>query len=275
VSFVDACASFVDHLAPSRWLPGRGPLVMMYHGLGGSDGVPAEAFAAQLDLLMARRRVVPLGDALAKLGQPGAEELACITFDDGYVDFAELALPRLRERGLHATLFVPAGLVGGANEWDAGRAAPRRILGAAALRSLDPGFVDIGAHGYGHRRLARLSPDALRAETRDARTRLEDVCGRAVELFAYPYGQRDDFDSAAEAAVAEAGFVAACSTCFGRGSRPQERYRLRRVGVGPGDDPATVRRKIEGAYDWVAGKEAVGAQLRSWRARLDGPVEMS
>ncbi len=34
---------------------------------------------------------------------------------------------------------------------------------------------------------ARLDADALREETGGARTRLEDVCGREVVLFAYPH----------------------------------------------------------------------------------------
>lgn len=239
-----------------------GPLVLMLHGLGGGDGVDPALFEATLDLLRARRRIVPLGDAVAALGAPEARGLAAVTFDDGYVDFAEHALPALARRGLHATLFVPAGHVGGTNVWDAGRAAERRLLDAAALRALDPAHVEIGAHGMTHRRLAGLTPDALHDETAGARRTLEGACGRRVRLFAYPYGQLDDFDAAAEAAVAAAGYDAACSTHFGRGSRPAERFRLRRVGIEPGDTLTTVIRKLDGAYDWTAAKERVGARLR-------------
>jgi peptidoglycan/xylan/chitin deacetylase (PgdA/CDA1 family) len=239
----------------------------MYHGLGGDDGVALADFEAQLDLLLARRRIVSLHEALALLGSPAAGRVAAITFDDGYRDFAELALPALRARRLHATLFVPADHLGAWNAWDAGRAPRRELLAAAELRALDPASVEIGAHGASHRRLRGLPADALAHETRGARARLEQALGRAVRLFAYPYGQRDDFDAAAEAAVAGAGFEAACATQFGRGSLVGERYRLRRVGIAAGDSAETVARKLDGAYDWTAWKEDLGVLRRRLFAR--------
>lgn len=261
----DQIARLVESTRLPRWLPLPGPLIVMLHGLGGADGVSPPLFEALLDALCARRRVVPLGDALRELGRPAAGELAAITFDDGYVDFAEHAAPVLARRGLHATLFVPAGHLGGSNVWDAGRRAARSILDSVSLRALAPTVVEIGAHGLTHRRLAGLDAPALHAETFEARRRLEDASGRRVRLFAYPYGQLCDFDSAAEAAVAAAGFEAACSTHFGRGSGVRERFRLRRVGIEPSDTLATFDRKLDGAYDWVRWKESAGARLRGLR----------
>jgi peptidoglycan/xylan/chitin deacetylase (PgdA/CDA1 family) len=234
----------------------------MYHGIGGEDGVAVEAFEQQVATLARRRRVVPLRDAVDSLGRPEAYELAAITFDDGYRDFADLALPVLRARGLHATLFVPAAWVGQSNGWDAGR-PQREILTARELRELPPDTVTVGAHGLTHRRLAGMSADQLRAETHDARRILEDACARPVTLYAYPHGQRDDFDAAGERAVADAGFVAACSTRYGRGSRPGERFRLRRVGIEAGDSLARAEQKLDGVYDWIAPKEGLGALARA------------
>jgi len=263
VSAVDRIAAVLAATGLHRRLPASGPLLVMLHGLGGADGVAPALFEALLDRLAERRRIVPLGEAVACLGRAEARQLAALTFDDGYVDFAESAVPILARRNLHATLFVPAGLLGQLNAWDRGYAAERRILDAAALRSLDPARVELGAHGLTHCRLAALAPDALRAETFEARARLEQATGRRVRLFAYPYGQLDDFDAAAQTAVEDAGYLAACSTHFGRGSRPDERFRLRRVGIVPQDTPGSIERKLDGAYDWSAPKERLGAWLRS------------
>lgn len=265
MSTTDRIAAVLAAAGIPRLLGEPGPLILMFHGLGGADGVDPGLFAAQLDLLCARRRVVSLAQAVAALGTPEASGLAAITFDDGYVDFAEHAVPALARRSLHATLFVPAGHLGGTNAWDAGRAAERKILGASDLRGLDPDVVEIGAHGMTHQLLAGLARETLRTETHEARARLEEVCARPVRFFAYPYGQLGDFDAAAEAAVAAAGFAAACSTHFGRGSRPAERFRLRRVGIESADKLAIAARKLDGAYDWTAPKERLGARLR--RAR--------
>jgi hypothetical protein len=97
---------------------------------------------------------------------------------------------------------------------------------------------------------------------------LEQATGRPVRLFAYPYGLWDDFDAAAESAVASAGFSAACSTHFGRGSAPAERYRLRRVGIEATETLASFRRKLEGAYDWSVWKEDLGVWRRRWGRTL-------
>lgn len=263
--WVDSVAEFVSKSGVTRLLPSRGPLIVMYHGIGGADGIPPRDLIVQLELLRARRTVVPLRELGDRLADPSASGLAAITFDDGYVDFAEIAVPALRRLGLHATLFVPAGLIGRSNSWDAGIATTRRILDARELRELDPGVVEIGGHGLTHSRMAGLAADALERETAGCRGLLEDTLGRSIDLFAYPYGQRDDFDAAAESAVARAGFLLACSTCFGRANGPPHRYRLHRVGIEPRDDLGMVQRKLEGAYDWVRWKEATGYRVRMLR----------
>jgi peptidoglycan/xylan/chitin deacetylase (PgdA/CDA1 family) len=233
---------------------------VMYHGLGGTDGVAVEAFERQLATLAQRRKVVPLAQAVGTLGQPESHGLAAITFDDGYRDFREFAVPVLQAMGLHATVFVPAGWVGRKSTWDAGY--QRCVMSARELRELDPDIVTVGAHGVTHTRLAALPAERLRSEVHDARNLLEDVCGHPVLLYAYPYGQREDFDVTAERAVEEGGFIAACSTRYGRGSEPDERFRLRRVGIEPGDSLARVEQKLDGAYDWIAAKEVLGASGR-------------
>ena len=237
----------------------------MYHGIGGRDGVPVSGLEAQLEALRRRRRVVPLTEALEAIGREHAGSIASITFDDGYRDFSEFAVPVLRAARLSATLFVPAGWIGSKNGWDNSGAEPRGILSGPELRELDPAVVSMGVHGLTHRRLVGLSPTELRSETTVAKDVLEQAWGRPVTVFAYPHGQADDFDSEAERAVAAAGFVAACSTCFGRGSRPSERFRLRRIGIEHDDSIETVERKFDGAYDWVAWKEALGARARRLR----------
>jgi len=251
-------------------MPTLGPLIVMYHGIGGEDGVSPSGFAEQLDLLTERRQVVSLREAIASLGTVDSGSLAAITFDDGYRDFADFALPVLRAKSLHATLFVPAGHIGGHNAWDEGVLPRREILGSGELEALDQRHVEIGAHGYSHCRLAALDSRALERETREARDRLEAVLERRIELFAYPFGQLDDFDRAAEEAVARAGFLAACSTRFGRGSGPRDRFRLRRIGIAPGDTPSRVAAKLDGGYDFVALKESLGARIRQLRARAVG-----
>src|SRR5207245_1526921 len=145
-----------------------GPLIVTYHGIGGEGGVTVEALERQLVAITRRRRVVPLVEAVESLGRWESGDLAAITFDDGYRDCVELALPVLRAKRLHATLFVPAGLLGKRNAWDA-KQPQREILTARELRELDPNTITIGAHGLTHTRLSRMPRSRLLAETSVAR----------------------------------------------------------------------------------------------------------
>jgi peptidoglycan/xylan/chitin deacetylase (PgdA/CDA1 family) len=262
VSWVDRLGRVVSVSRMQRLMPFRGPLIVMYHGIGGADGVRVHDLADQVDALARRRCAVPLRQALVALGTPEAGELAAITFDDGYRDFAETAAPLLAARGLHSTVFVPV-VFSKSNRWDVGRMERREIMDVSLLRQPDPAWIDVGAHGATHCRMRDLNTAELERETSGARLRLESVLGRRVELFAYPYGQRADFDRRAEQAVASAGFAAAASTCFGRGSDPAQRFRLRRVGVEASHSIVDVERRLDGAFDWLATKEALAHQGRT------------
>ena len=91
-------------------------------------------FERQLRLLKRFYTVLPLPVALQRL-QDGSlpQRAACITFDDGYADNAEHALPLLQQHGLHATFFIATGYLNGGQMWndrviDAVRQAPGATL---------------------------------------------------------------------------------------------------------------------------------------------------
>lgn len=94
--------------------------VVLYHRvLSGADALlPAEPdaalFDAQMDQLSRVFHILPLSEALDKVrrGTLPARALS-ITFDDGYRDNLEVAVPILRRRGLVATFFVATGFLNG------------------------------------------------------------------------------------------------------------------------------------------------------------------
>ena len=73
-------------------------------------------FEAHLDLLVERgwrtQRVTDFVRDHVRGSAPIPERTILITFDDGYADFVEVAVPMLVERGLDATLFVTTSTVG-------------------------------------------------------------------------------------------------------------------------------------------------------------------
>jgi peptidoglycan/xylan/chitin deacetylase (PgdA/CDA1 family) len=72
------------------------------------------AFAHQMDWVARRFEVVGLDDVLAFVDgeRPLPPRPLLVTFDDGYRDVADHALPVLRARGLPAVVFVVTGAVG-------------------------------------------------------------------------------------------------------------------------------------------------------------------
>jgi peptidoglycan/xylan/chitin deacetylase (PgdA/CDA1 family) len=104
---------------------GCAPAILIYHRvLPQQDKLfPGEVHRAQFDSQLAwlksRFHVLPLLEAvkLAAEGRLPARS-ACITFDDGYADNAEVALPLLQKHGLHATFFIATGFLDGGRMWN-------------------------------------------------------------------------------------------------------------------------------------------------------------
>jgi peptidoglycan/xylan/chitin deacetylase (PgdA/CDA1 family) len=128
--------------------------------------------------------VVPLA---AVQEHPGS---VALTFDDGYCNFYEQALPVLVKYRFPATVFVVTGYCGRHNDWRSRQRHPSRLelMGWRELRESAQLGVSPGAHTVTHPDLSTLSGEDIARELRDCRASLEDQTGQPVETFAYPYG---------------------------------------------------------------------------------------
>lgn len=128
-------------------------------------------FQRQLRLLRRFYTPLPLHLALQRL-QDGSlpPRAACITFDDGYADNAEHALPLLQQHGLHATFFIATGYLDGGQMWN------DRVIDA--VRQVKAATLDLRDLGLD------LLPLASLAQRRAA---IEHVLGRLKYL---PFEQR-------------------------------------------------------------------------------------
>lgn len=81
--------------------------------------VDAARFDAQLGWLRKICNVLRLDEAIERLQSSALPaRAAAITFDDGYADNAEVALPLLRKHGLSATFFISTGFIDGGRMWN-------------------------------------------------------------------------------------------------------------------------------------------------------------
>jgi len=99
-------------------------VILAYHnvlpdgaGLAGERSLHLDQsdFAAQLDMICETHDVVPLASALdpAPTGRPRV----VITFDDAYLGAVTSGFHELAKRSLPASMFVPAGMLGGEGFW--------------------------------------------------------------------------------------------------------------------------------------------------------------
>ena len=226
------------------------PTVAMYHSVSPYVQDPylvtvtPERFARQMDWLRRRGlRGVSVTGLLAASREGARRGLIGLTFDDGYADFVEYALPILKRYGFGGTVFPIAGRLGGQNDWDA--LGPRKPLMSAdqVRRAADAG-IEIGSHGLRHTSLRGLAETDLIAEAEQSRAILTKTVDREITGFCYPYGHLDD---AAVAAVQRAGYSYGCAIWRSPSTGP---HALPRVYVGDADGSARLWAKS--ARHWLA-----------------------
>ena len=81
--------------------------------------VDAATFNMQMAALSQYFNVLPLGEAVQRLrSQTLPARAACVTFDDGYADNHDVALPILKRHNLSATFFIATGFLDGGRMWN-------------------------------------------------------------------------------------------------------------------------------------------------------------
>lgn len=88
----------------------------------------------------------------------------------------------------------------------AGRVSHRALSVAELKKGAESSLVTIGAHGVTHTRLSNLDPDEQRYEVMHSKMRLEELCGREIKVFSYPFGCRGDYDRTTLGLCRSAGF---------------------------------------------------------------------
>lgn len=180
-------------LLPSRALlnlcsPGgsRGRLtILIYHRvLPQPDALfPGESHAENFDYQMGQLagcfKIIPLLDAVRGLRQGKLPpRAACITFDDGYADNAEIALPILQKHGIPATFFVSTGFLDGGRMWnDTVIELIRRAPGDALdLTQIGLGQLEIGMLPQRRQAINNVLNALKYLPLESRRLRVEEMC---------------------------------------------------------------------------------------------------
>jgi peptidoglycan/xylan/chitin deacetylase (PgdA/CDA1 family) len=218
----------------------RNAVVVAFHrvqrGADVSDGLTVDprVFEGYCRFFKRHFRVVPLLELIRGLeaGRTPRRELA-ITFDDGYRDNFENALPILESLSLPATFFIVSGWVGTdvVPFWDRRLGVRHPWMTWNQLRTLHGKGFEIGAHTRTHVDLGMVAPGDARDEIAGARADIEGQIGAAVASFAYPFGGRDHMSRANRTLVREAGYRCCCSGFGGTIASGTDPFHLPRIPV--------------------------------------------
>jgi peptidoglycan/xylan/chitin deacetylase (PgdA/CDA1 family) len=237
-------AAYYGSTLPCRWwrnhraaVAGRAPVIILfYHRV--ADTVfndwtcPTDTFVAQMDWLQQRFEMVSLAEAQRRIAS-GQNERPCvhISFDDGYADNCNVALPLLVEQEIPCTYFVATRFVLEQRPFphDVAAGEPLAPNTPGQLREFAAAGIEIGAHTRTHADLGKISDtSALEDEIVGSRRDLEDLLGRQVDYFAFPFGTPKKMSLQAFQLVRDAGFRGACSA-YGDYNWPgDESFHLRR-----------------------------------------------
>ncbi|MBV6274435.1 polysaccharide deacetylase family protein [Alcaligenaceae bacterium CGII-47] len=152
-----------------------------------------------------------------------------LTFDDGYRNVLENALPILEETGFSASNYFVVRQLGGGNVWDAPEGVPHSdLMTVDEMRAWVAAGHEAGSHTLNHPFLPKLSHELAVNEIRDSKAELEQLLGIPVQAFCYPYGAQS---MALRRIVAEAGYTNATTTERGLVRPGEDVYGLPRFGV--------------------------------------------
>jgi len=229
---------------------GQAPIIgLFYHRVADDDlnawTISTDRFQAQIEWLRHSYDLITLVEAQQRMGSAGNNRPAvCITFDDGYADNCNVAVPWLINQGVPFTYFVSTShILEGRpflHDLDCQRPLPPNT--PAQLRAMADAGVELGAHTRTHANLGPITDEALlQSEIAGSKRDLEQMIDRAVRYFAFPFGLHANLSQAAFRIAYQSGYWGVCSAYGG--------YNL------AGDDPFHIHR-IHGDPSW--------ARFRNW-----------
>jgi peptidoglycan/xylan/chitin deacetylase (PgdA/CDA1 family) len=253
----------------------------MYHRVGSARNawearyaISPSRFEAHM-LSLARNGLRPVSvEALSDWlegGAPLAAGAFVLTFDDGFRDVRLHALPVLERLRWPLTLFLVSSLIGKEDVWTRASnpdGVTYALLDAEEILDMQQRGVSFQSHSCSHPSLPTLADDQLARELVDSRAALQELLGRPVDYFAYPFGHLDE---RVVVATRRAGYRAAFSTQPGFNRRDVDRFRIRRIDVYGTDTPSMLMRKVRLGSNDGSAYSLARYYLSRARARLPLP----
>ncbi len=229
--------------------------ILLYHSIAPQTegktwpwSMHPDAFATHLEYLYLHGYIgITISQLIRALqGSPAwlPERVIAITFDDGYVDFYNNALPLLQRYNFPATLYITTGYIGQTSRWLAGEnEGDRPMMTWNQIRQAVELGIEIGAHTQSHPQLDILRSNIAYQEIHGSKSELEQKLGLPVDSFAYPHGY---YSRKTRALVRKAGFTSACAVKNGLSSIDDDPWALARIMLLGDTDLSRLVRMMDG-----------------------------
>ena len=232
-----------------------GVRILMYHRvepIENNDGqydqlnVPPEIFSEQMKILASEYKVVSLADAIDFL-KSGVDEIqkkptVVITFDDGYADNLEHALPILEQYRLPATIFITTAFCDQTltHERYKDRESPQHLNWDNVKQLAKNPLITIGSHTITHQLLSEIVDKQSRKEI------IEKQLETKIKFFCYPKG---NYSSRELNTLDHSSYRAAVTVKPGSNSIETSMFELKRTEITARDNSKELHKKLAGAYD--------------------------
>ncbi len=215
--------------------------IFLYHSIG-NDTIPPQLFEQHLDFLCSAFSIIPLREVYQGItsGNLPPKPLV-VSFDDGYRDNYELALPILEKHHIVCTIFITTGYIGG-KLWG------KPVMTQEQIKDLVSRGMEIAAHTVSHPNLRRLNHAELRAELAMSKTKLEEIIEGPVVSLSYPYGL---YNRQVTKIAREVGFKIAVTTVHDFFLNREKLLECPRLPVYPNDSHNDLQAKLDGDQHWL------------------------
>ena len=174
-------------------------------------------------------RGLSMRDLMPYLKREKVGKVFGITFDDGFRNVFEHALPVLQAYQFTSTNYFVANQFDGSNVWDRQNGVVASdLMSKREMLAWAQAGQEVGSHTLDHVHLPELSLEAAREQLIRSRLVLSEMLGSEVTAFCYPYG---DFEPEHQRLAQEAGYTNATTTARGLADISDDFYALPRVGI--------------------------------------------
>ena len=201
-----ALPEYYSRLSPFRGCFSTGFPILCYHKIA-APPPHARIKGLYLEPSLFRQQIQELaaeGFSFVSPEERHQSKAIAITFDDGFLNNLEAALPVMKEAGCRAINFLVADRIGKRSDWEEREGGEAdSLMDESQVREWLAAGNWIGAHTCTHPRLSQLSRAQAKEEIHASKKKLEDQFGLRIDHFAYPFG---DYNQETIELVQDAGF---------------------------------------------------------------------